>query len=86
MLVMDFFVVSLLSLLIPEVWRVYTGILKQSEINEDTPFFRVQEIIVHPEYEASEEGYDIALMKLNRPMNFSGMSVIYADFTNLSLL
>ncbi|XP_015280486.1 PREDICTED: plasma kallikrein [Gekko japonicus] len=61
------------DLLIPDVWRVYTGILKQSEINEDTPFFKVQEIIVHPEYEVSEEGYDIALMKLDRPMNFSDL-------------
>ncbi|XP_077158273.1 plasma kallikrein [Paroedura picta] len=59
--------------LIPDVWRVYTGILKQSEINDSTPFFKVQEIIVHPEYVISEEGYDIALMKLDRPMHFSDL-------------
>ncbi|XP_053114500.1 plasma kallikrein-like isoform X2 [Hemicordylus capensis] len=56
---------------LPQVWRVYSGILKQSEIREGTPFFSVQEIIVHPNYDFSERGYDIALMKLDRPMNFS---------------
>ncbi|XP_054845908.1 plasma kallikrein isoform X2 [Eublepharis macularius] len=61
------------DLLPPDVWRVYTGILKQSQISEDTPFFKVQEVIVHPDYEISEEGYDIALMKLDRPMNFSDL-------------
>ncbi|XP_060134760.1 plasma kallikrein [Zootoca vivipara] len=61
------------DLLVTDVWRVYAGILKQSEINKDTPFFRVQEIIVHPKYELSETGYDIALMKLDRPMNFSAL-------------
>ncbi|KAJ7326752.1 hypothetical protein JRQ81_016511 [Phrynocephalus forsythii] len=59
------------DLLITQVWRVYSGILKLSEINESTPFFKVQEIIVHPKYLASEQGYDIVLMKLDRPMNFS---------------
>ncbi|XP_048365632.1 plasma kallikrein [Sphaerodactylus townsendi] len=61
------------DLLMPGIWRVYSGILKQSEINENTSFFKVQEIIVHPQYEISEEGYDIALMKLDRPMNFSDL-------------
>uniref|UniRef100_A0A6J0THT7 Plasma kallikrein isoform X1 n=2 Tax=Pogona vitticeps TaxID=103695 RepID=A0A6J0THT7_9SAUR len=61
------------DLLITQVWRIYSGILKQSEINENTSVFKVQEIIVHPKYVASEQGYDIALMKLDRPMNFSAL-------------
>lgn len=62
-----------LSLENPNIWRVYAGILKQSEINEDTPFFKVEEIIVHPRYKYAQTGYDIALMKLDKPMNFTGM-------------
>lgn len=57
----------------PNIWRVYAGILKQSEVNEDTPFFKVEEIIVHPQYKYAQNGYDIALMKLEKPMNFTGM-------------
>uniref|UniRef100_A0A8D2LUL9 Coagulation factor XI n=1 Tax=Varanus komodoensis TaxID=61221 RepID=A0A8D2LUL9_VARKO len=56
---------------LPEFWRVYTGAWKQSEIKDNTSFFSIKEIIVHPKYEYSESGYDIALMKLDRPMNFS---------------
>ncbi|KAG6922966.1 kallikrein B1, partial [Chelydra serpentina] len=52
---------------------VYTGILKLSEINEDTPVFKVQEIIIHPQYVIAETGYDIALMKLDKPMNFTDL-------------
>ncbi|XP_062991786.1 plasma kallikrein-like isoform X2 [Elgaria multicarinata webbii] len=55
----------------PEYWRVYSGILKQSEIRDDTSFFNVKQMIVHSEFRRSEEGSDIALMKLDRPMNFS---------------
>ncbi|CAM2113252.1 unnamed protein product [Caretta caretta] len=55
----------------PNIWRVYAGILKLSEINEDTPVFKVQEIIIHPQYVIAETGYDIALMKLDKPMNFT---------------
>ncbi|XP_074897757.1 coagulation factor XI-like isoform X5 [Buteo buteo] len=61
-----------MSLENPNIWRVYAGILKQSEINEDTPFFKVEEIIVHPQYKYAQTGYDIALMKLDKPMNFTG--------------
>lgn len=57
----------------PNIWRVYAGILKQSEIKEDTPFFKVEEIIIHPRYTYAQTGYDIALLKLDKPMNFTGM-------------
>nr|XP_048311625.1 coagulation factor XI isoform X2 [Myodes glareolus] len=51
--------------------RVYGDIVHQSEINEDTAFFRVQEIIIHDQYKAAESGYDIALLKLESSMNYT---------------
>lgn len=65
-----------LSLENPNIWRIYAGILRQSEINEDTPFFKVEEIIVHSQYKYAHIGYDIALMRLAEPMNFTGMQHI----------
>lgn len=53
--------------------RVYGGILNQSEIKEDTSFFGVQEIIMHDQYKTAESGYDIALLKLQTAMNYTGM-------------
>ncbi|XP_054681148.1 coagulation factor XI-like isoform X1 [Grus americana] len=64
-----------MSLENPNIWRVYAGILKQSEMNEDTPFFKVEEIIVHPQYKYAQTGYDIALMKLDKPMNFTDLQL-----------
>nr|XP_012640326.1 coagulation factor XI [Microcebus murinus]XP_012640328.1 coagulation factor XI [Microcebus murinus]XP_012640329.1 coagulation factor XI [Microcebus murinus] len=55
----------------PKLLRVYSGILNQSEIKEDTPFFGVQEIIVHDQYKTAEGGYDIALLKLETAMNYT---------------
>ncbi|KAI4550472.1 hypothetical protein MJT46_018637 [Ovis ammon polii x Ovis aries] len=55
----------------PNVLRVYSGILNQSEIKEDTSFFGVQEIIIHDQYEKAESGYDIALLKLETAMNYT---------------
>nr|XP_021508382.1 coagulation factor XI-like [Meriones unguiculatus] len=51
--------------------RVYGGIVNQSEINEDAAFFRVQEIIIHDQYKTAENGYDIALLKLESIMNYT---------------
>ncbi|NWV71641.1 FA11 factor, partial [Malurus elegans] len=59
----------------PNIWRVYAGILRQSEINEDTPFFKVEEIIIHSQYKFAQIGYDIALMKLVKPMNFTDLQL-----------
>lgn len=53
--------------------RVYGGILNQSDINENTPFWEVQEIIIHDQYKMAESGYDIALLKLETTMNYTGM-------------
>ncbi|XP_046504759.1 coagulation factor XI isoform X1 [Equus quagga] len=55
----------------PKILRVYSGILNQSEIKEDTSFFAVQEIIIHDQYEIAESGYDIALLKLGTTMNYT---------------
>ncbi|XP_034376339.1 coagulation factor XI isoform X1 [Arvicanthis niloticus] len=55
----------------PKNLRVYGGIVNQSEINEDTAFFRVQEIIIHNQYTTAESGYDIALLKLESSMNYT---------------
>lgn len=57
----------------PKILRVYGGIVNQSEINEDTFFFGVQEIIIHDKYKMAESGYDIALLKLETIMNYTGM-------------
>ncbi|XP_031464690.1 coagulation factor XI-like [Phasianus colchicus] len=59
----------------PNIWRVYAGVLKQSEITEDTPFFRVEEIIIHPQYNSAQTGYDIALLKLDKAMNFTDLQL-----------
>ena len=64
--------------------RVYSSILNQSEIKEDKSFFGVQEIIIHDQYEKAESGYDIALLKLETAMNYTGMEnfkqkVVYSD-------
>ncbi|KAM9194677.1 coagulation factor XI isoform 2-T2 [Dugong dugon] len=55
----------------PKILRVYSGILNQSEITEDTTFFGVQEIMIHDQYEMAESGYDIALLKLETAMNYT---------------
>ncbi|MEE6460774.1 hypothetical protein FKM82_001097 [Ascaphus truei] len=52
------------SLRRPQIWNVYGGIVKQSSITPATPFFEVEQIIIHPLYTGSEYGNDIALLKL----------------------
>ncbi|XP_036619446.1 plasma kallikrein [Trichosurus vulpecula] len=54
-----------------DIWRIYTGILNQSEIQAATPFSRAKRIIIHPQYKISETKHDIALIKLETPMNFT---------------
>lgn len=70
--------------------HVYSGILNQSEIKKDTSFFGVQEIIIHDQYKTAESGYDIALLKLETAMNYTGMQnfkrkVIYNDDLDVML-
>lgn len=56
----------------PKILRAYGGILNQSEIKADTPFFGVQEIIIHEQYKTAESGYDIALLKLETTISYTG--------------
>lgn len=74
------FLVSHRSLFFPprlplsNVWRIYSGILKLSEITKETPFSEIKELIIHPNYKISDGGgHDIALIKLETPLNYTGM-------------
>lgn len=60
----------------PDVWRIYGGILYLSEVTKETPFSRIQELIIHQKYKISEGSYDIALIKLQTPLNYTGMKHI----------
>lgn len=54
-----------------DIWIVYAGITDQSDINKNTPFYKVKQIIVHPLYKAAEMGFDIALFKLETPLPYN---------------
>jgi hypothetical protein len=56
-----------------DVWRIYGGILHLSEITKETPFSKIKELIIHQNYKISEGGHDIALIKLQAPLNNTGM-------------
>ncbi|XP_008067644.1 plasma kallikrein [Carlito syrichta] len=56
---------------LPDVWRIYSGILSLSEITKETYFSQIQEIVIHPNYKISESGHDIALVKLQTPLNYT---------------
>ncbi|XP_074084906.1 plasma kallikrein-like isoform X2 [Macrotis lagotis] len=55
----------------PDIWRIYIGILNQSEIQANTPFFRAKKIDIHPQYEISKTRHDIALITLETPVNYN---------------
>ncbi|XP_021025129.1 plasma kallikrein [Mus caroli] len=55
----------------PDVWRIYGGILSLSEITKETPSSRIKELIIHQEYKVSEGHHDIALIKLQTPLNYT---------------
>ncbi|XP_037687120.1 plasma kallikrein [Choloepus didactylus] len=55
----------------PNVWRIYGGLLNLSEITKETAFSRIKEIIIHQQYTVSEGGNDIALIKLEAPLNYT---------------
>lgn len=56
----------------PYSWRVYAGILKQNEMLLRNSY-RVQQIISHPDYDTDSKDNDVALMKLETPLTFTGM-------------
>ncbi|XP_055272418.1 plasma kallikrein isoform X3 [Moschus berezovskii] len=61
------------GLLLSNIWRIYGGILNLSEITTETSFSQIKEIIVHPNYKISEGSHDIALIKLEAPLNFTDL-------------
>ncbi|XP_013830847.1 PREDICTED: plasma kallikrein isoform X2 [Capra hircus] len=61
------------GLLLSNIWRIYGGILNLSEITTETSFSPIKEIIVHPNYKTSEGSHDIALIKLEAPLNFTDL-------------
>lgn len=55
----------------PHSWRVYAGILNQDEMLFRSGY-RVQLIISHPDYDTDSKDNDVALMKLETPLSFTG--------------
>ncbi|XP_036911116.1 plasma kallikrein [Sturnira hondurensis] len=54
-----------------DTWRIYGGLLNLSAITKETPFSQIKEIITHENYSVSENTHDIALIKLEAPLNFT---------------
>ncbi|XP_054422116.1 plasma kallikrein [Pteronotus mesoamericanus] len=54
-----------------DIWRIYGGILNLSEITNETSFSQIKEIIIHQNYSISENTHDIALIKLEAPLNYT---------------
>ncbi|XP_012879412.1 PREDICTED: plasma kallikrein [Dipodomys ordii] len=52
-----------------DVWHIYGGLINLSEITKETPFSQIKELIIHENYKVSEGGHDIALIKLQAPLN-----------------
>uniref|UniRef100_A0A8D2M4F6 Transmembrane serine protease 2 n=1 Tax=Zonotrichia albicollis TaxID=44394 RepID=A0A8D2M4F6_ZONAL len=55
----------------PHSWRVYAGILNQDEMLFRSGY-KVQLIISHPDYDTDSKDNDVALMKLETPLSFTG--------------
>ncbi|XP_055003043.1 plasma kallikrein [Sorex araneus] len=53
------------------IWQIYSGILNLSAITNETHFSPIKKIIIHQNYKVSEGSHDIALMKLETPLNFT---------------
>ncbi|XP_015341579.1 plasma kallikrein isoform X4 [Marmota marmota marmota] len=56
---------------LPDAWHIYSGFVKLSNITKETYFSRIKEIIIHQKYKISEAGHDIALIKLQAPLNYT---------------
>uniref|UniRef100_A0A674JL88 Transmembrane serine protease 5 n=1 Tax=Terrapene triunguis TaxID=2587831 RepID=A0A674JL88_9SAUR len=70
---------SLLSYRRPEVssWLVFAGIIAQVSVPQQAGA-AVEKIIYHPRYDDRSHDYDIALMKLTAPLNFSGETLLFS--------
>ncbi|KAM4650927.1 transmembrane protease serine 5 isoform 2-T2 [Discoglossus pictus] len=52
-------------------WAVFSGIVSHSTLRQKTFASAVEKIIYHQKYEDRSHDYDIALMKLEKPLNYS---------------
>lgn len=57
-------------------WLVFAGIIAHGSIKQEAGV-SVEKIIYHPLYNDSSLDYDIALMKLQVPLNFSGKMLLH---------
>ncbi|XP_072262953.1 plasma kallikrein-like [Pyxicephalus adspersus] len=55
----------------PRFWVVYSGITKLSSNTPFTTKSEIEQIIIHPDYIAAENGSDIALLKLKVPLTYN---------------
>ncbi|XP_063291834.1 transmembrane protease serine 5 [Pelobates fuscus] len=52
-------------------WSIYSGMVSHSSMRQNTPASTVEKIIHHQKYEERSHDYDIAMMKLEKPLNYS---------------
>lgn len=58
----------------PRYWTAFAGILRQSFMFYGSGY-RVEKVITHPNYDSKTKNNDIALMKLQAPLTFTGTGV-----------
>lgn len=70
---------SLLSYRQPQVssWLVFAGMIAHVSVQQQAGA-AVEKIIYHPRYDDRSHDYDIALMKLTAPLNFSGETLLFS--------
>ncbi|OXB56514.1 hypothetical protein ASZ78_009191, partial [Callipepla squamata] len=69
----------------PSVWNVYAGILSQTEMFSGLGY-RVQQIISHPNYDTESKDNDVALMKLETQMSFTGKTASDLNYVMVPLI
>lgn len=52
-------------------WRVHAGLVSHSAVRQQQGAM-VEKIFPHPLYNAQNHDYDVALLQLRTPLNFSG--------------
>ncbi|KAJ7427399.1 Transmembrane protease serine 2 [Willisornis vidua] len=69
----------------PHSWRVYAGILNQDEMFFKSGY-RVHQIISHPDYDTDSKDNDVALMKLESPLSFTGKTSNNLNYVAVPLI
>ncbi|OWK52516.1 Transmembrane protease serine 2 [Lonchura striata] len=69
----------------PHSWRVYAGILNQDEMLFRSGY-KVQQIISHPDYDTDSKDNDVALMKLETPLSFTGKTSNSLNYVAVPLI